>query len=721
MDTLKCIVQRITFFNEENGYTVLRVRVSGFDEVVTVVGNMGSVNVGAVLIVKGEWQTDKKFGKQFAVREYEETLPATVHGIEKYLGSGLIKGVGPKFAGLIVKTFGADTLNIIEETPDRLNEVPGIGQKRVEMIIEAWKEQKEIKNIMLFLQDHDVGTALAIKVFNEFGAESISIVRENPFKLTEITGIGFKTADTVARKMGFDTESEYRCKSGLVFVLNDCSNDGHCFMPRGELTKKAAEMLSIDESKLDNTIDEMLLVHDLILEPPDSIYVPPLFFCENGSSARFKAILSCGFDAINTKDIISAVEKSSGIEYDEFQKDAIKIAAKSKVMILTGGPGTGKTTTVKGIIEVFSRAHKKILLAAPTGRAAKRLTEATGMEAKTIHRLLEAKPPASYQRNEENKLEGDVLIIDESSMIDIVLMYNLLKAVPDEMTLLFVGDADQLPSVGPGNVLRDMIDSGAIPVVQLTHIFRQAMDSQIIMNAHRVNRGEIPDLDNKGKTDFFFVPQQDDTALPQTIVDLCIHRLPSHFKVKPPDIQVLCPMQRGENGVQSLNALLQNAISKARKYIKRGGTEYRLGDKVMQIKNNYDKEVWNGDIGRIVSIDEEDRIVNVSFDNAEPIPYMATELDELVLAYAVTVHKAQGSEYDVVVLPLTTQHYMMLQRNLLYTAITRAKKAVVIVGSKRAVGIAVKSNNVRQRNTGLAERLGAWDKNTTFSHRISVL
>jgi len=705
METLRCIVQRITFYNDENGYTVLRARARGFSEIVTLVGNMGSVSVGAVLIIKGEWQTDRKFGKQFAVREYEETLPATVHGIEKYLGSGLIKGVGPKFASLIVKTFGADTLNIIEETPDRLNEVPGIGQKRVEMIKEAWQEHKEIKNIMLFLQDHDVGTALAFKVFNEFGTESINIVKENPFRLTGITGIGFKTADTVARKMGFDKESEYRCKSGLVFVLNDCSNDGHCYMRRSDLIKKAAVMLEIGEALLDNAINEMLLLHDLILEPPDRIYVPPLFFCENGSAVRLKAILSGGFDVIDTEDIISAAEELSGVEYDGIQKDAIRIAAKSKIMILTGGPGTGKTTTVKGIIEVFRRAYKKILLAAPTGRAAKRLNEATGMEAKTIHRLLEAKPPASYQRNEDNKLDGDVLIIDESSMIDIVLMYNLLKAVPDEMTVIFVGDADQLPSVGPGNILCDMIESGAIPVVKLTHIFRQAMDSRIIMNAHCVNRGEFPDLSNKDNTDFFFVAQQDDAALPQTIVDLCIKRLPSHFKVKPSDIQVLCPMQRGENGVISLNNLLQTAISKSKKAIRRGGTEYRLGDKVMQVKNNYNKEVWNGDIGRIVSVDEEDRIINVSFDNALPVPYEASELDELVLAYAITVHKAQGSEYDIVVLPLTTQHYMMLQRNLLYTAITRAKKAVVIVGSKKAVRIAVKSNQVVQRNTGFAERL----------------
>jgi exodeoxyribonuclease V alpha subunit len=705
MDFLRCVVERITYTNEENGYTVLRVKAKSFSDLVTAVGNMGAVNAGAVLSLKGEWKVDSKYGRQFSVREYEETLPATVYGIEKYLGSGLIKGVGPKFAGRIVKTFGADTLQVIEETPDKLIEVPGIGGKRVGMIKKAWQEQKEIKNIMLFLQDHGIGTAFAFRIFKAFGADSIAVAKENPFKLTDIWGIGFKTADTVAQKMGFDKESFYRCRSGLLYVLNECSNDGHCFMPRDELTQKAAEMLEIEEPKLHMTIDDMLREKDLICEPPNSLYLPPLFFSESGTAKRIRALLSAQSVIPDADEIIVRAEKAAGIEYDEIQKDAIRTAASSKVMILTGGPGTGKTTTVKGILALFREAGMKTLLAAPTGRAAKRLSETTGMEAKTIHRLLEAKPPEGYQRNEDNKLEGDALIVDESSMIDIVLMYNLLRAVPDSMTVLFVGDVDQLPSVGAGNVLRDMIDSETVPVVKLTRIFRQATGSHIIMNAHRINKGQFPNLKTGKNSDFFFVEQQDSAAIPETIVSLCAKRLPKYFGIKPSSIQVLCPMQRGENGARNLNVLLQNTLNPPTAMLRRGGTEYRHGDKVMQIKNNYDKEVWNGDIGSIVSVDEEERTLAVSFDGGAPVAYDIAELDELVLAYATTVHKAQGSEYDVVVLPLTTQHYMMLQRNLLYTGVTRAKKTVVLVGTVKAVGMAVKNNSVTKRNTGLAERL----------------
>ena len=705
MDFLRCVVERITYSNEENGYTVLRAKARGFSELVTAVGNMGAVNVGAVLSMKGEWKVDSKYGRQFSVREYEETLPATVYGVEKYLGSGLIKGVGPKFAGRIIKTFGAETLNIIEETPDKLIEVPGIGQKRVGMIKKAWQEQKEIKNIMLFLQDHGVGTAFAFRIFKAFGADSIAIVKDNPFKLTEIWGIGFKSADTVATKMGFDKESFYRCRSGLLYVLNECSNEGHCFMPREELTRKAAEMLDIEAAKLHMTIDNMLMEKDLILEPPDSLYLPPLFFSENGTARRIHALLAGKTHISGADQIIQRVEESSGIRYDEVQKDAIRTAAASKVMVLTGGPGTGKTTTVKGIIAVLRDIGMEILLAAPTGRAAKRLSETTGMEARTIHRLLEAKPPEGYQRNEENKLEGDALIVDESSMIDIVLMYSLLRAVPDDMTVIFVGDVDQLPSVGAGNVLRDIINSGAVPVVKLTRIFRQAMGSQIIMNAHRINKGQFPTLKTGRDSDFFFVEQKDNSLIPQTIVDLCVKRLPGFFKVSPTAIQVLCPMQRGENGAQNLNVLLQNAINTSPAMLRRGGVEYRLGSKVMQIKNNYDKECWNGDIGIITAVDEEDRSLSVSFDGDAPVQYDITELDELVLAYATTIHKAQGSEYEIVILPLTMQHYMMLQRNLIYTGITRAKKAVVLVGTTKAIGMAVRNDSVTKRNTGLSARL----------------
>jgi len=705
MDFLRCVVERITYTNEENGYTVLRAKAKGFGELITAVGNMGAVNVGSVLSLKGEWRIDGKYGRQFTVSEYEETLPATIYGVEKYLGSGLIKGVGPKFAGRIVKTFGADTLDIIEETPDKLIEVPGIGKKRVAMIKKAWLEQREIKNIMLFLQDHGVGTGFAFRIFKAFGEDSISIVKDNPFKLTDIWGIGFKTADTVAQKMGFDKESFYRCRSGLLYVLSDCSNDGHCFMPRGELVQKSAEMLDIDETRLHVTIDDMLRAQDLICEPPDSIYLPPLFFSENGTARRLRTLLVGGSAISNTEEIIDRVERIVGIRYDDVQKDAIRTAAKSKAMILTGGPGTGKTTTVKGIISVFRNAGMRVLLAAPTGRAAKRLSDTTGMEAKTIHRLLEAKPPEGYQRNDENKLDGNALIVDESSMIDIVLMYNLLRAVPDEMTVIFVGDVDQLPSVGPGNVLRDMIESEAVPVVKLTRIFRQARGSQIIMNAHRINQGQFPYLKAGKGSDFFFVEQPDSAAVATTIIDLCARRLPQYFRIKPSAIQVLCPMQRGDSGAQNLNTTLQSALNQSESMLRRGGVEYKYGDKVMQIKNNYDKEVFNGDIGRITGINEEERTLSVTFDGITAIYYDISELDELVLAYATTVHKAQGSEYDVVVIPVTTQHYMMLQRNLLYTGVTRAKKAVVLVGTAKAIAMAVKNDRVTQRNTGLAMRL----------------
>jgi len=705
MDSIRCIVNRITYTNEENGYTVLRTRASGYSETVTAVGIMGAVKVGAVLTMRGEWKTDAKYGRQFAVAEYEETLPATVRGIEKYLGSGLIKGVGPVHASRIIKAFGADSLRVIEETPEKLVEVPGIGEKRVEMIIKAWQEQKEVKNIMLFLQEHGVGTTYAHRIFKEFGADSIAVVRDNPFRLIEIWGIGFRTADAVAQKMGFDQENSYRCRSGILHALNECSNDGHCFMPRDELIHRAADILGVDAEKLETVVDAMLADSALILEPPDSLYLPPLFFCENGTARRIRTLLTERTAIPRVEEIISRVEKATGMRYDDVQKDAIRMAATSKVMILTGGPGTGKTTTVKGVIAVFREAGKRVLLAAPTGRAAKRLSETTGMEAGTIHKLLEAKPPDGYQRNEENRLEGDVLIVDESSMIDVVLMYNLLKAVPDEMTVLFVGDVDQLPSVGAGNVLRDVIDSEAVPVVKLTRIFRQAMGSRIILNAHRINKGEFPDLKSDKESDFFFVERRNSADIPATIIDLCKKRLPEFYRIKPADIQVLCPIHRGESGAQNLNALLQDAINHSKVILSRGGTEYRLGDKVMQIKNNYEKECWNGDIGQIVRVNKDEQTISVSFDSEKPVDYNLSELDELVLAYATTIHKAQGSEYDVVVIPVTTQHRGMLQRNLLYTGVTRAKKAVVLVGSAEAIHIAVDNDSAARRNTGLATRL----------------
>lgn len=708
MEKMRCIVERITYSNEENGFCVLKTRMKNHKDLVPVVGNMVAVNVGAVLLVTGEWKMDSKYGRQFSVAAWEEKLPATVMGIERYLGSGMIKGVGPKFARRIVDKFGMDTLKVIEETPDMLIEVEGIGSKRVGAIKQAWEDQREVKNIMLFLQEHQVSTVHAAKIYNTYGDKSIDVVKENPYKLADdIWGIGFKTADTIAMKMGFDKEGYPRCRSGLLFVLNEFANDGHCYMPRYELQEKAAAMLEIEEPKLSMTIDHMLKEDELHCEKPDMIYLMPFYFSERGVSQRLHAISKApapAFD-MDLEACVAQAQNASGIAYDETQKNAILKAITSKVMVLTGGPGTGKTTTTLGIISAFAIQERRVLLAAPTGRAAKRLSETTGMEAKTIHRLLGSNAKGGFDKNAENPLQGDVLIVDESSMIDIILMYNLLKAVPDPMTVLFIGDADQLPSVGAGNVLRDIISSGVIPVLRLTNIYRQAQTSNIIMNAHRINRGEFPALKGGRGSDFFFIEEELPENIPSLICELCSERLPSYYKVDPmQDIQVLTPMQRGETGAVNLNTLLQDTLNPEYKHLYRAGTQYRLGDKVMQIKNNYDKEVFNGDIGQISAVDLEERELTVIFDGV-PVTYDVSELDELVLAYATTIHKAQGSEYPVVVMPFTMQHFIMLQRNLLYTGVTRAKKALVLVGTKKAIGYAVKNNKVVERNTFLAERL----------------
>ena len=708
MERLRCVVERLTYVNEDNGYTVLKARVKNYKDLVTVVGKLASVHVGSVLTVMGEWKLDRKFGRQFAASQWEESLPASVLGIEKYLGSGMIKGVGPKYARRIVEKFGAETLTVIEDTPDRLIEVDGIGGKRVAMIKKAWADQKEVKNIMIFLQGHDVSSTHAVKIYKHYGNDSIAVVKENPYKLADdIWGVGFKTADQIAQKMGFDRESYYRCRSGIFYILNEFSSDGHCYAPREALVEKAAEMLEIDAEKISTAMDQMLNDKDLVCEPPDMIYLMPLFFSEKGAAHRLRTIMNTPRRAaeVDIEVSIADAERASRIKYDDIQRDAIRTASQSKVMVLTGGPGTGKTTCTKGILSAFRARGLRILLAAPTGRAAKRLSETTRMEAKTIHRLLESKPPDGYARNAEHPLEGDVLIVDEASMIDVVLFYNLLKAVPDEMTVVIVGDADQLPSVGPGNVLRDVIASEAAPVVRLTRIYRQARASQIVMNAHRINSGGFPNLNTGKNSDFFFIEENDTEKIPDLICDLCARRLPGYYKVDPiQGVQVLTPMQRGETGAANLNALLQGALNPSEEYLYRGGAQYRRGDKVMQIKNNYEKSVMNGDVGIVTAVDQEERELTVAFDG-EKTTYDISELDELVLAYATTVHKAQGSEYPVVVMPFTTQHYMMLQKNLLYTGVTRAKKVFVLVGTKKAVGCAVSNNKVTERNTLLAERL----------------
>ena len=710
MEHLRCVVERITYQNADNGYTVLKCAVKNYSDLVTVVGTMPDTHVGSVLSLEGIWKMDARYGRQFSVEKFEETLPATVYGIEKYLGSGLVKGVGPKFAKRIVEKFGKDTLNIIEDTPDKLLTVQGIGKVRVDRIKTSWQEQKEIKNIMLFLQSHEVSTSHATKIFKTYGSESIAIVKENPYRLADdIWGIGFKTADSIAQKMGIDKGKFVRLRSGIFYTLNKLAEAGHCYATREQLIGKARELLEVEDAELEITLDEMIRTNDVIREvagEQEAVYLPPYYFSESGCAKRLFRLMSCGKKkSEDAEEILKKVAASSEITYDEIQWKAVKTAISSKVMVLTGGPGTGKTTTTLGIISAYKQAGCQIILAAPTGRAAKRMSEATGMEAKTIHRLLEYKPSEGYQKNEEYPLEGDVLILDECSMIDIMLMYNLLKALPEQMSLILVGDIDQLPSVGAGNVLRDIIDSGCVPVVRLTRIFRQAQGSRIIMNAHRINKGESIDMRGGKDSDFFFVTKESNQEVLDTIVQYCRTNLPRYYHVDPlQDIQVLTPMQRGECGAVNLNQVLQEAMNPSKIFLRRGGTQYRLKDKVMQIRNDYDKEVFNGDIGTITKVDMEERELTVLFDEREVI-YDVTELDELTLAYAVTIHKSQGSEYPIVVMPFTMSHFVMLQRNLLYTGVTRAKKILVLVGEKKAVYYAIKNETTTGRNTMLARRL----------------
>jgi exodeoxyribonuclease V alpha subunit len=786
-------VERITYQNEANGYTVIKCRAKNYQDLVTVVGAMPDVHVGSVLSLTGQWKVDAKYGRQFAMETFEETLPATVYGMEKYLGSGLIKGIGPKYAKKIVGQFGADTLNVIEDQPDRLLEIPGIGRARVESIKKSWLEQMEIKNIMVFLQSHDVSTSHATKIYKTYGNDSIKVVQENPYRLADdIWGIGFKTADTIAEKMGFGKEKYARLRSGLFYTLNKLSEDGHCYATRKMLLEKGAELLGVEDGLLAMTLDEMIRTMDVITDniPQDSIhtlsaaqetdksgsnensdevdyslyeqylsgmdassnslesgrisvsdtfdpsdpmykaiYLPPFYFSETGTAKRLTSILHAQPSVhVDTGNLAQRITFRTGMQYDEIQMQAIQAAVTSKVLVLTGGPGTGKTTTTLGIITAFADAGAKILLAAPTGRAAKRLSEATGREAKTIHRLLEFKPPEGYQKNEEKPLEGDVLIVDECSMIDIMLMYNLLKAAPDSMTLILVGDIDQLPSVGAGNVLRDVIESGCVPVVRLKRIFRQAQKSQIIMNAHRINEGQMPDLSNGRTSDFFFMEEEDPEKAVATITKLVKENLSRYYRTPSSEIQVLTPMQRGVVGASNLNQALQEALnplsSEGRQesggsggrglygyggfdsvpFLRHAGMQFRQRDKVMQIRNNYDKEVFNGDIGIISFVDTQNRTLTVDFDGRN-VSYDISELDELVLAYATTIHKSQGSEYPIVVMPVLMNHYVMLQRNLIYTGITRAKKILVIVGTRKALSYAVHHVTVTKRNTMLAVRI----------------
>ena len=778
METLQGILERIVYESHDTGYTVGRLSARDYAELVTVVGNLASINPGESLLLQGEWVDNPKYGRQFQIEKYETILPANVVGLRKYLGSGLIKGIGPKMAALIVRKFGMDTIDIIEHEPDKLARVPGIGRKRVEIIKEAWEAQREIKNVMIFLQSHDVSTTHAAKIYKTYGNDAIPIVTENPYQLADdIYGIGFVTADTIAQKLGMDKDAPQRVEAGIKYVLSQKADDGHVFQHCSELVQACQTMLEQELEAIEQGIHALVEKEEIINpsftalsntdeqdtigEPQENyeiseadqtplstdnqqpitnnhsaIYLAPFYYAELGVANQFLRILASGVDPATTTssaDILASLtqlENEMRIRFAPQQREAIHTAMTTRAMILTGGPGTGKTTTVVGMIRLFEAQGKHITLTAPTGRAAKRLSETTGGEAKTIHRLLEFSPQInSFKRNRQNPLDTDVVIVDETSMVDLVLMNRLMQAIRPSTTVILIGDTDQLPSVGAGNVLKALIDSQKIPVIELTEIFRQAQESMIVTNAHRINKGDYPELTGDADRNFFFIEAEDPELITDMICSLIADRLPQHYNYHPiDDIQLLCPMRRGVLGTENLNKRLQEVLNagytapathpleKARfgarpsKHTSPFGDPsatiggFRIGDKVMQIRNNYDYDVFNGDIGRVVAIERLDKKVHIQYPDKQ-VAYDTADLGELVLAYATTIHKAQGSEYPAVVIPLHTQHYLMLQRNLLYTGITRAKERVVIVGTKKALGICIRNNQVMQRNSYLAERL----------------
>ncbi|MEN6320331.1 MAG: ATP-dependent RecD-like DNA helicase [Syntrophaceae bacterium] len=715
-------IERITFTSEETGYTVAKIKVYGRRELVTIIGNIINPTPGEIIKMKGEWGNHPKYGEQFKIVFCQTTTPASVHGIEKYLGSGLIKGIGPVMAKRIVKMFKEKTLDVIENEIDRLVDVEGIGQKRIGILKKAWEEQKEIRAVMIFLQSHGVSSGYAAKIFKQYGNEAIKIVQDNPYRLaTDIFGIGFITADKIAEKLGFAKDSELRAAAGILYVLHELTDEGHVYYPYEPLIGKCKEMLDIDREIIVKAIgtvvvDKQVIIDDINQDPAEvqennkAVYLAGYHIAEKNLAARLKALVNApqAIRKIDSEKAIQWVQEKLSITLADKQIEAIQRASENKVMVITGGPGTGKTTIINAILKIFSAIKTKIMLAAPTGRAAKRMSEATGHEAKTIHRMLEYNiRKGGFQKDEESPLDCDLLIVDEASMIDTLLMHHLLKAIPITATFIMVGDVNQLPSVGAGNVLRDIIDSCVAPSVQLNEIFRQAKESSIIVNAHKINEGIIPNLKSSQDKidDFYFIEQEDPEKVLEMIINLVRQRIPKRFGFNSVnDIQVLTPMHRGIVGAGNLNSELQKALNPGEEGVFRGGRLFRVNDKVMQVVNNYDKEVYNGDIGRIDSIDEEAKEIKVIIDDREII-YDYSDLDELVHAYAVSVHKSQGSEYPAVVIPILTQHYVLLQRNLLYTGVTRGKKLVVIVGTKKAMAIAVKNNKTERRYTLLKQRL----------------
>lgn len=724
MAEIRGLLERITFANEENGYVVYKIAVKDLPDIVAAVGYTTPHLPGEELELTGEWSEHPKFGRQFKFESCKSVRPSSIEGIKRFLGGGTIKGIGPKTAERIVDAFGEKTLDVIDSDPDRLLEVRGVSSKVIETIKSCWESQREFSSVMIFLQGIGVSPGFAGKIFAVYGAETVAVVREDPYRLaSEIFGIGFLTADKVAASMGIAPNDPKRIAAGVSYTTREMTGEGHVYAPRGELARRAADLLGVDAAAADSGIDAAKASGDLISEiirsdgdDVEAVYLPAYLTAERASARMIAELISYhGLDdllaragALPSEGAAARVQRTMGIELARAQLAALELALTSKVMIITGGPGTGKTTIIRAIISIWGERGLRVLLAAPTGRAAKRMSEATGCEAKTIHRMLEfGSPGEGFGRNADNKLECDLLVVDEASMIDTILFYHLLRAVPKDCRLILVGDIHQLPSVGPGNVLKDLISSGAVPTAELNEIFRQASTSNIIVNAHRVNTGEMPiEPEGSGLRDFYIVERDEPERCAEIVVKTVAERIKAAFGLDPfEDVQVLTPMHRGTLGAANLNRALQEALNGGdRPCIERGSSRFKVGDKVMQTRNDYEKDIYNGDIGIITRVDPEAGLLWISVDGRE-IAYEAAELDELTLAYAISIHKSQGSEYPAVVIPIHTQHYVMLQRNLLYTAITRGKELVVIVGTKKALAIAAHNDDTKRRYTHLAARV----------------
>ncbi len=715
MEEISGLAERVTFHNPDNGFCVLRLKVKGQRDLLTVVGHTPSVSPGEYVMASGAWFTDREYGRQFRATILRVTPPTTLEGIEKYLGSGTIRGIGPNFARKLVQAFGAAVFEVVEQSPERLREVDGIGPIRAGRILTGWADQKCIREIMVFLHSHGVSTSRAVRIFNTYGADAIALVSENPYRLArDIRGIGFLSADTLAQKLGVERTSLIRARAGISHTLLEATSDGHCGLPRKILIENAERLLDIPRPVIEQALEleqaDKEVFEDSLGEQP-LVFLASLYRAEQNIAARLRALLkgALPWSSIDAEKALPWVEKKLNVTLAASQQEAIRLALKSKVLVITGGPGVGKTTLVNSLLHILRVKKVEAALCAPTGRAAKRLSEATRMEARTIHRLLEVDPKSgSFLRSESKPLTCQLLVVDETSMVDVLLMNALLRALPARAALILVGDVDQLPSVGPGQVLADLIASGLVPTVRLTEVFRQASQSQIIVNAHRINHGLVPELvsSKEARTDFYFVEVHDPQEAVQKILTLVKDRIPKKFGFHPiQDIQVLSPMNRGACGARALNSELQAVLNPPGELrVERFGSTYGIGDKVMQIENDYQKEVYNGDIGLIVSIDPEVQELTIDFDGRK-VTYGFDELDQVVLSYATTIHKSQGSEYPAVVIPVLLQHYLMLRRNLVYTGVTRGKKLVVLVAQKRALGIAVRGKQTDRRWSKLVEWL----------------